>query len=1141
MAIILTPDMIARASHKFTAKKFITEQDEPDLTKHIWHFYEDFEMPLSELFELIDAAKAGELQDVEEKLDGQNITFTVRDGTLLFFNKGGSGQGKDRSGVMSHPVESVRNAFIKAYDAIEEIAIPSDDPSRWQNLFQNGAVMIESAILTPENPNTIVYDTPSIRFIKTSTSSPDVNLAFSEFKSVADSTVNEEFYMGPVPYLNLKASLEATDQEADDIKGNLSQLVFSYGVSTQGTVGNLIHAMVRIRLEKSGLVPDSLLDLAATRVSTGRGPIGRMFPKIAGKDAWVTFQTEVLNNRQSYLAESIIPLERIIQRVGSLAFRNLEFTLEAGNRDDLIQQVADTKRAFEGGHILASPKQLEGIRVALDRIGMSSADDMDNRFSRATEGIVFQWKGKTRKLTGLFTPINKLRGFFAYGENKATIQEPVTPNALQEAIRKNLNMLLFEGGNAFKYPDGTNVTRQERIPRSEVEPIVSNFMKDILEPLGMDHIGVGTTVTDTPDVGDVDVVVSANNSRSLYSQLSAHPELQRELSEAPGINRLYSLPGGAGIAVLYKVPSTGDLVQVDVMPSKGVDLEHISWMLAGASAGGAKSRYKNILLSWIAKNKSEKESAETGQNIKYTYARGLLKKIDGIPEQGGRVTDPDVFLPMLGITASKGAVRSFEGLVDEMRKDTFLSSILPKYREYLNNTSHLLSPDPRRAAEAEEAMRYIEGGSMDEVFRNIIKHLLEEGEQINLFPDTGTPDGSGKERIDYRWLNDNSVEDPLYDHASKKLYPAGYAALLKGMTSESAGKERVEGEKFEHGIIEYAKEIGAGNMKRVGGQGEDLQGVSGAVQGRSYELKKTKASTPNLKLNSSFPKPKEKHYYMFVTNLPMIDEMKVGMGNLSQTGKDFETFEGELDELNSFIQEINYFSKALSATERESIVRRTKDRLEMSTRQQTLPLPDRETNVVTEAEAPQHSDTVDRFINLIDKIGKKNYDDYNESDSERLEVINSLEHNGKVSSAALKRQITTKLDGSKSQTQLQKELTKVFRNILGDLRCWVVPSTALRVSLLASAFKGGDGKIFDKSTGNLLPGGKKHIEEELRNKFGDLDLAGKLAEKISPEIVNQAQGTAVKKKESEWDIRLGLLKVRVSLKIEPPTVKGDDD
>ena len=70
---------------------------------------------------------------------------------------------------------------------------------------------------------------------------------------------------------------------------------------------------------------------------------------------------------------------------------------------------------MKGGRLIADPGQTEAIRVALERIGDEAA------FEKAVEGIVFRWKGKTRKLTGLFTPINKLRGFFAYGKTPARI------------------------------------------------------------------------------------------------------------------------------------------------------------------------------------------------------------------------------------------------------------------------------------------------------------------------------------------------------------------------------------------------------------------------------------------------------------------------------------------------------------------------------------------------------------------------------------------------------------------------------------------------------------------------------------------------------------------------------------------------
>ena len=280
----ISKNTMLRATARFINEKNNGGSHE-ETSAHILNFYEDFKMPIAELYELIDAAKAGELEEVQEKMDGQNITFTVQNNRLLFFSKGGGGQGKDRGAVGSHPVESVRNAFIKAYDAIEEVAIPAEDPGLWSELFKNGDVKIESALLTPENPNTIVYDEPSIRFIGVNSDDPDVTSMFNSFVENAKHITNESFYMGPVPYLKLKKSLETTDEEAEQIKQNLDSLLSQLNIEKTGTVGGIVGQMVRENLADSGLVPEELLEDAVTRVMTGKGPIGRVFPRVAGKEA----------------------------------------------------------------------------------------------------------------------------------------------------------------------------------------------------------------------------------------------------------------------------------------------------------------------------------------------------------------------------------------------------------------------------------------------------------------------------------------------------------------------------------------------------------------------------------------------------------------------------------------------------------------------------------------------------------------------------------------------------------------------------------------------------------------------------------------------------------------------------------------
>ena len=577
----------------------------------------------------------------------------------------------------------------------------------------------KSLILTPENPNTIVYDTPSIRFIKAAAVAPGSILdseAYSSFVQTASSSANREFEMGPVPYVRLEKALAKSDSLASEIRASLSKLISKYGMSPQNTVGDLSIAMVRQNLSSLGYIPNHLLDLAASKITTSKGRVAHRFKREA-PDAWPMFEQLYKRNRAPFLAESIKELESIIQKIGILAFRNIEFSLKASNKDELISFVKSTRDALSQGRILTDPIKLEGIRVALERIGES-----EDLFEKSVEGIVFKWRGKTRKLTGLFTPINKLRGFFAYGGAQISPSSN-TQNQLQMELKLDVGKrLLVEGGNAFKDAEGNHVTRLDRIPRKDVEGIVSSFKREILDPIGVDSVGVGTTVSTYPTAGDLDFVIDEISNKDVYKKLSSHPELQSEHPMAPGINRLYTLPGGAGVAVLYYAPSINDLVQVDVMPSSGADLDHISWMLKGADAGGVKSRYRNILLSLIARKQSERETEEAGQNIKYTYARGVLKKVNGKPVHM-RETNPDLFLPMIGINATKESVKSFEGLVGEMRKDSFLNSILPDFAGYINNPQHLLSNDAQRRKDAQESVDYILGQNINEIraFKNVIR------------------------------------------------------------------------------------------------------------------------------------------------------------------------------------------------------------------------------------------------------------------------------------------------------------------------------------------------------------------------------------------------------------------------------------
>lgn len=398
---------------------------------HILNLYEDLSMPISELYEIITAVMDGALTEVQEKMDGQNITFTVIEGVLLFFSKGvtlqrvRSGIGMTKESIVQKysTRPSVRDSFVSAYETLESVvtSLPWDAYA----LFRDGEVVIETAFLTPQNPNTVVYDIPNIRFIQASSLAPETEVDQELYRKLVDaaqksnSRQDDRIQIGEVPYLRLQRSLNRDDY-VKELEKELDDLLERTKLERTDTVGDIVVQLVLDEVRHLEFVPLELMEKVAVRFATGRKGIlsKQEFLKYGDVDAWQTLQ-ELESDVNTFVAGAIVPLESIIQKLGAYAFRNLEFALASNDRTSgtAIQRfVGNVRQAFEQSRILANPRQLARIKVALDRIGDRAA-----LFEKATEGIVFRWRGKSRKLTGMFTPINRLRGFFVYDSSPAKI------------------------------------------------------------------------------------------------------------------------------------------------------------------------------------------------------------------------------------------------------------------------------------------------------------------------------------------------------------------------------------------------------------------------------------------------------------------------------------------------------------------------------------------------------------------------------------------------------------------------------------------------------------------------------------------------------------------------------------------------
>ena len=147
------------------------------------------------------------------------------------------------------------------------------------SLFKNGDVVVVSGLLTSVNPNTIIYDADTFRFITpvSLTDEPVNDEAYDQFLQQARAATTDAFSMDSVPTAKLVEDLEIDDSEIESLMSHLEAVVGDVGLSVgSATVGDYVGARVeKLIREKYKFIPEELVEDVANRFMTGRGAIAR--------------------------------------------------------------------------------------------------------------------------------------------------------------------------------------------------------------------------------------------------------------------------------------------------------------------------------------------------------------------------------------------------------------------------------------------------------------------------------------------------------------------------------------------------------------------------------------------------------------------------------------------------------------------------------------------------------------------------------------------------------------------------------------------------------------------------------------------------------------------------------------------------
>ena len=433
---------------------------------HMSHIYDNPSMTFGQIKDIMAKASAGQLENVTEKTDGQNlfVSYKISDGTQRWVpeeavrsarNKGdikNGGMTPEQLAAKFAGRGALEAAFTNAFRAFAKTVDKFSEEEKLKLFGPDTNIYYNAEVMDPANANVINYDTKTFLIHRAGhaeydreTGKPvDKEEGFSEQQSSTLQSVLEksqdEMSKGDFRVqVNAIRQLQALSDDvalSTALKG-MDQVMSSAGVSDGDTIGDYIIGKWRQVVDQE--LPD-LSDegkqLIIKRVMTdyygaleGEGPLKsrgletRQITKTIGQPELNEQIVSVIKSYPQRFKEFIFPVESVIHRFAIEIMRAVQsayIIAAGGNEKEVARLQALVGKAIETIQASGNEEAMEILRPQLEKLSKIEDDgsigSVDlSMISSAAEGIVFDYDGHTYKFTGGFAPANQILGLFKYG------------------------------------------------------------------------------------------------------------------------------------------------------------------------------------------------------------------------------------------------------------------------------------------------------------------------------------------------------------------------------------------------------------------------------------------------------------------------------------------------------------------------------------------------------------------------------------------------------------------------------------------------------------------------------------------------------------------------------------------------------
>lgn len=409
-------------------EQWLAKQSQPLILEggasgHMNHPFDDIGLTFGDFKNIINSGLSGDLsfeEDPTEKLDGQNLWVTIKNGEVMFArNKGESIFPMDLSDIknkfINHPSKTVRDAFVFAADDLSKLLLKLPK-NKQESIFENGRNFITMEIIYSLNPNIINYDAGDlIQFHNITKTDGNGNIISIDRKPAFEITnilkklnsdIGKTFTIIPPKFIKLQKDIDFSKNKETFLK-KLSTLQKKYKLSDTDTLGKY-HEMWWSEFISSNY-PDLDNDIKhklmlrwayGDKKSLNFRNLSQLVDLSTAKKL-KDFDKMDFKLKQK---ENMKPFEDLFLSLGSTILKNASNFLTANPTKETKRLREYLKKESDKILNTESPEIVNKVRSELERLERIGGIDS----ILPTEGIVFKYNGKLYKLTGTFAAINQL-------------------------------------------------------------------------------------------------------------------------------------------------------------------------------------------------------------------------------------------------------------------------------------------------------------------------------------------------------------------------------------------------------------------------------------------------------------------------------------------------------------------------------------------------------------------------------------------------------------------------------------------------------------------------------------------------------------------------------------------------------------